>query len=251
MDLSGALPVYAGDRIALVGAGGKTAMLSVLADEFKSSCGCKALFTTTTKLGLDQSVPHGFAGMGERALADAALCTAPGVYFIVSGEDREAGKLLGFSPKTLARYISGFDVCVMEADGARQKLLKGWAAHEPVIPAFVTKTVGIINLRLVGKHATDDNIHRLDAYLKLSGDRAGGVVTLSGVERVVRDPEGLFRGARGERILFVNMAESLTEAAEAERFLKRFEAGAPFSRAVTGSLFRREYHVCTSCPSNL
>jgi len=192
---------------------------------------------------MDQTVPHDFDGMGERALAKAAHSKEPGVYFLMNSEDRGFGKLIGFEPETLERYYNGFDICIMEADGARQKLLKGWAAHEPAVPSFITKTVGIINLRLLGDPVTEANIHRPAEFLKLTGGEAGDAVTLSGIERIVSHPDGLFRHARGERILFINMAESPAEISQAENFLKRFGVGAPFDRAVYGSLFNRDYHI--------
>lgn len=144
-----------GDRelVSLVGAGGKTTLMTALAEEGVES-GKRVILTTTTKMGSDQ-------GGRLRLLFDptdeelAMALREDGSCLVAAAGDHN--KLLGLNPDRVdLLFASGLSEWVLvEADGARGMQVKAPADHEPVIPAHTTTVLYLMGAGSIGRVIAD------------------------------------------------------------------------------------------------
>jgi molybdenum cofactor cytidylyltransferase len=120
--------------VALVGAGGKTTLMRALYGE-GARRGWSVRAGTTTKVAREQ-------------VADIADFVHHG------GTD---DKLIGVARDDEA--LNGADLVVVEADGARSRVVKAPAAHEPVIPERATHVVAVIGADSLDR-VIEDVAHR-------------------------------------------------------------------------------------------
>ncbi len=193
------------DIVAIIGSGGKTSLMFKLAAE-AAARGMRVLVTTSTKIFVPG--PHQYNAIDtEGSLFAKKTMSEPGIYVggvLIDGTN----KLTGVPLPQLEQRLSSFDLILIEADGAAEKSLKGWKDSEPVIPAFTTKTIGVIDIQVIGAEVSERLIHRLEIFSQLTGATKGETVSLSHLEKLIEHPDGLFGKAAGEKILFLNKAES-------------------------------------------
>ena len=192
------------DVVCLVGAGGKTSLMFQLAGEARS-LGYRTLVSTTTKIFVPEQDQYDAIDLNGRGFTDSTPEEA-GIY--VAGKPVSTIKMSGLSEDILSACVRQFDLTLLEADGAARKPLKGWLQTEPVIPAFTTHTIGIIDIQTVGKIVTDDLVHRLDCFCKITGARKGDRVTTDHLVKIIFHEQGLFFHAMGKRIVYINKVES-------------------------------------------
>jgi probable selenium-dependent hydroxylase accessory protein YqeC len=127
------------------------------------------------------------------------------------GKLPESGKLCGFQPEIIGELWNAglFQWIIVEADGAAGKPLKAPAAHEPVIPAYTTRLVGMVGLNGVGQPLTERLVFRHEHFARLTGLRLGSNVSDSAIADVLVRDDGLFKGFCPEvtRIAFFNQAD--------------------------------------------
>lgn len=206
--------------VALVGAGGKSSLMYLLARKARQA-GWKVLVTTTTKVRLPEPGQCDFLD-GGGTLFDGEAISRPGVYF--SGRrDRDRSKVAAADPGRLQSRHHLFDLTLIEADGAAMKPLKGWNETEPVIPAWATHTIGVVDIQTVAREINDQLVHRLDIFLELVAAQCGDRVSIDHLCRLVRHPAGLFRRARTTTQLFVNKVEDETALRRANQLRDRLE----------------------------
>ena len=130
------LPTY--PLITIVGAGGKTTTMYTLASELAQR-GKRVITTTTTQIFYPEP--------GE---TDALIVAAETPLLLqnireawqhqkritVAGTFLRTDKLAGLQPEQPYELLmkSGADAVIVEADGARHRMIKAPAEHEPVIP---------------------------------------------------------------------------------------------------------------------
>ena len=86
-------------------------------------------------------------------------------------------------------------IWLVEADGARHRLLKAPADHEPVMPASTTLLAPMADLAVLGKPLTDAYVHRAKRAVRLLGVQPGVPVTPTLVARLLAHPQGGLKGA--------------------------------------------------------
>jgi molybdenum cofactor cytidylyltransferase len=198
MKLSRALRVNPGEVIALVGAGGKTTAMFLLANELAPRM--RVLTTTTTRIFAAQTkhspahvtfdpkrqTAHDILSRLDRAIA------AHGQVLLTGPREPESDKVFGLSPDVIdALAGSGhFDVIINEADGSRGRPLKAPAAHEPIIPGCTTLVIPIAGLDALARPLGDDTVHRAELISRLTGIAAGQPVTADAAAAVLCHPEG-------------------------------------------------------------
>ncbi len=214
--LAEALQVHPGDRVAFVGAGGKTTAAWRLMAELSGLA--PVLFTTTTQI-LEPRLEPGLALLltGERGdplerlpglLAQARRVVAahrrraeplpPGLLHDEERVPVRPIKLTGFPPALvdrLAQALPGVTLLV-EADGARRKGLKAPAPHEPVIPASAGRVVLVASLEVVGRPLEAQWVHRAEVAASLLGEPVGVPMTPERVARLLAHPAGGLKGVR-------------------------------------------------------
>jgi molybdenum cofactor cytidylyltransferase len=84
---------------------------------------------------------------------------------------------------------------LVEADGARHRLLKAPADYEPVVPASTTLLAPMADLAVLGKPLTDAYVHRAGRAARLLGVPTGAPVTPTLVARLLAHSEGGLKDA--------------------------------------------------------
>ncbi|NIS47426.1 MAG: putative selenium-dependent hydroxylase accessory protein YqeC, partial [candidate division Zixibacteria bacterium] len=70
---------------------------------------------------------------------------------------------------------------LIEADGARKKLLKAPADHEPVVPPMVEQVVVSASLNSIGKTLSEEYVHRPEIAASILKNKMGSEITLEEV----------------------------------------------------------------------
>lgn len=190
MELSRLLAVERGIT-ALIGSGGKTTAMYLLAEELSRRG--TVICTTSTHIlmpshlhTLVDPTPEDLS----RALAEnSVVCT---------GSTASEGKLTAptLSWATLAALA---DYVLVEADGARRLPCKAHLPHEPVIPPGTAGTLLLVGASGLGR-PVQEAAHRPEVFCRLSGLRPEDLITPEALAAVIRAE------ALGDRVL-VNQAE--------------------------------------------
>ncbi len=221
MKLSNYIELEKKDIISFVGAGGKTTMMFKLAEEL--AVNNKVLVTTTTKIYIPLKDKYDFICTNKKRLTKYIDMNKNGIYILGLGINKE-NKILGLSNKELDKLSPHFDYILIEADGSKEKQLKGWNEFEPVIYKKTTKTVGVIDIQALGMGINEDKVHRSKIFCKITGAQEGDIVKLEHLLKLITHPLGLFKGAQGEKILYINKVEEPTHLTLAEQLVKEINS---------------------------
>lgn len=125
---------------------------------------------------------------------------------------------------------------LIEADGSREKPLKGWAEHEPPIPSFVDVVVQVVGLSGLGKALLEAHVHRAEIFSNISGLEVGQTITASSLTRVLTHSEGVFKNIphQARRIILLNQADSPKLQSLAQELSQPLLAS--YDSVITGSL---------------
>lgn len=93
----------------------------------------------------------------------------------------------GVSPETVESLRKVADIVLVEADGARGKLIKGTADHEPVIPDGTNLAVAVAAIGALGKPVTEEFVHRPELFSVQTGVGPGQSITARAIARALRD----------------------------------------------------------------
>jgi probable selenium-dependent hydroxylase accessory protein YqeC len=225
------LNISNGSVVAVVGCGGKTSLIELMADKLRDR---KTLISTTTKIYPPK-------------IKELVLCKTlkqcgeheprPGIQCLGS-LNSTSGKLEALPEALLAELIRGYDVALLEADGSRGLPCKGWLTNEPVVPDYCTHTVGIITMAALGKAATENTVHRLPEFTALTGVGEGRTITPRALEAMVCAPGGMFKNSAGKQYILVNQVEDDAAARAAKFFLQTIKEKYParFEKLLFGSV---------------
>ena len=218
MEIEKLLDISDGDIAAVVGCGGKTSLIRLIATSLKAK---QVLVSTTTKM-----FPIEISGVD-----------------CVGALNETSGKLQALPEKALEYLIPRYDITLLEADGSKGFFAKGWLDGEPVVPDYCTHTIGVVTLKTLGKPALPDTVHRLPEFLSLTGLREGDLITEDALTVMVCAPLGMFKNSCGYRYLVVNRVEDTNAARSAQSFLSRVKKQYPslFERHIYGSVFQNTW----------
>lgn len=183
MRLLEALGLGAGDVVALVGGGGKTALGHLLVRE-AVSLGLRAVFTVTTKIMTPDLPPDQWA----------------------AGPPLPDGKLSGLSFAEVDGLRSRYDLVVVEADGSAGRPLKFPAAHEPLIPPCTTVVLPVVGASVVGRPLMPEWCHRAELAAAFAG--RGGPITATLIARILWRASARGRPAGARVVPLVNQADN-------------------------------------------
>lgn len=197
--------------MAFVGAGGKTTHLLHFARELAAD-DRPVLVTTTTHLADPREEENTFA----RILLRPDLEHPPtpgsepppeplgGVTLLVSRPTDESGKLKGIDPSHVTELRKAWPLVLVEADGSKRLPIKAPAAYEPVVPEGTDLVVGVIGLDALGEPLDERTVHRPELFASVTGCAPGEPIGWDHLVALARHPEGLFKGARGRRVVLLN-----------------------------------------------
>ncbi|MDA3958142.1 selenium cofactor biosynthesis protein YqeC [Oceanispirochaeta sp.] len=229
--LSALLNLKRGNRLALVGGGGKTSILYTLAGENLLGLG---LYTTTTKMFDPTMENHPF----HRLLTDwqGEDCPVPESEaescFVAAGRiPGDNPKVQGLSNKRIESWksLEVWPILVIEADGAAGRPVKAPREGEPVIPGSVNRVLGCIGLDALGKKIESPWVHCSDLFQKRFCRREQKRVDPECLLELIRHPEGLFQNAPkgAEKTVVFNKTDCLDSRYEIDLLLDRFRQEIP------------------------
>lgn len=209
--LSRALRLSPKERVAVVGAGGKTTLVFQIAHSYSSP----VITAATTHLSKDQL---GFADhayrMDDSAQIESILNLVKSGVTLFTGAPDGEGKEKGLTFSQAERVCQAADrlgvPLVIEADGSKQLPLKAPASHEPPIPPWLTLVVVVAGMSGLGRRLVEGQIHRPEIFSQLSGIPLGEPVTMEGLVRVLNHPEGGLKNIppTARRVVLLNQADT-------------------------------------------
>jgi molybdenum cofactor cytidylyltransferase len=210
MKLSQALRTGNTPALALVGAGGKTTALFLLAKEM-----VRAIVTTTTHLGAWQLPAECRRIEADLELPNIGLNLGSGITAITGRLDVKTNRYLGLSGQRISElktFAHGHGLpLLIEADGSHQRPLKAAAPHEPAIPDFSDRVVVVAGLTGLGKPMNGETVHRPEIFACASGLAIGDDITPGALMKLLADPvaggmKNIPSAAR--RIVLLNQADT-------------------------------------------
>lgn len=233
IDLLSALEIKSGAVISIIGSGGKTSLMFYLAKEAVKQ-GMRVLVTTSTRIFVPTAQQYDkadFTGNGFPVPMSLA-----GIY--VCGEFAENGKMKGLSAELLKKQYEHFDLVLIEADGAKEKPIKAWANHEPVIYDFTTHTIGVISADVLDEPLNEELIHRFELFQKNFCDAGDTYLAEKHFRRIIEQDNGILNKAVGKKFIFFNKVET-THCLEKVGNLKSKVA----VKSIVGSLKEGRFYV--------
>jgi len=206
------MAVKKGDVVSIVGSGGKTTLMYLLAQELVER-GDRVIITITTKI----YPPHPdessqlIVSEKEDVLLNKAQKLLQKEKKVVLAEKFIGPKLKGLSPTLIDKIREQriADVILIEADGAKYCPLKAPNETEPVIPLSTTWTLPVVGLDGIGEKNIEQYVFRPHYFARLAGIEEGAMTTPESVSRIVLHPEGLTKGTprKAKIVLFLNKGE--------------------------------------------
>lgn len=241
-----------GDRVAVIGAGGTTRLLSRLALEW-AGAGGRPWIATTTRLDrreLDREV--GILGLpGNPAAWDSLVAAHPlrgraGEAMAVGVADGEGGRLahrLGALPESGAEDLAaawGADLLLWKADGSKGQPFKAHAAHEPEIPSHARLVIAVVGLWVLGRPLVEAEVHRAELACDRWGYAPGEPVDADLVFRALTETDGYrqkISASAGYAVYLHHRGEDALRRAGDELASRLRRAGV---QALAGDLGRRD-----------
>ena len=217
--LASALACGHSEVVSLVGAGGKTSALRLLAKELTSASD-RVIATTTTAMLFRELASIGPLVMdaSDNVLVAELRETLRGERAVGVARSLGAnGKVVGLPPATIDRlWADGLaDKVVVEADGSRGMPLKAFGPHEPQVPSATGTIVLMAGLDAIGRPFTAEHVHRADVLADTLGMPLGGTVTSRIFVSAVRDQVARLRQRwpASRIVALLNKADSRNEEA--------------------------------------
>ncbi len=187
-----------GDVVAIVGAGGKTTTMFALAEALAAR-GLRVVTTKSTAIhrptlarspGVFVVPPERWAAELPELLAERRVIT------VVTGAPSDR-RWDGVPPELAdeLRVQAGADVAIVEADGARRRLLKAPAPHEPAMPPMATIVMPVASLRAVGKPLIGRHAHRPELVAEVLGIEPGTRLRGEHIAGLLLSPHGGIKSA--------------------------------------------------------
>ncbi len=184
--------------ISIVGAGGKTSLMFLLARGFQEK-GLDVISTTTTRIL--KPTPQQTGGIilynHDDFYDQLRRCLSEHTHITVAQRLIQPGnKLKGISCHKIQKLLdqSSAQRIVIEADGARQLSFKAPGDNEPVVPEITDVFIGVVGLDIIGKALTETNVFRAELVSERTGLRIGDEITPLTIARLAMHPEGLLKG---------------------------------------------------------
>ncbi len=182
------------DIISIVGAGGKTTILTRLAKELEYM-GKKVIITTTTHLEIldfplirySKELSPGLITRIENATNE----NSP----LIAKRKVKGSKLKGLSLKQITDLNKEvtFDYMLIEADGANHKSLKAPHRYEPQVPPCTSHYIVVIGYDIISKKLNKKNVHRPQLVARATKRKLGLPIKPKDIISLLNHPNGLLK----------------------------------------------------------
>jgi len=146
---------------ALIGGGGKSALLTAMGRELSEHYP-HILLTSITKSQTDSPFRIEYYKNVNQQIDDPSIKKENLVFVVNSKISRD--KFQGISEAQLTDLLSHFDLCLFESDGARNKSLKAHNNIDPIVPKCATHLIIVAGADVVGTSLSDGFVHRNDLF---------------------------------------------------------------------------------------
>lgn len=177
--------------ISVVGAGGKTTLIYLLAKEL-CDAGYQVAVTTTTHMLAEER--YGFTPIG-------LPC--------------EDGKIKGISSEFPEELLREYDIVLVEADGSKRLPMKVPAEHEPVIPKQTDLVIAVAGASAIGK-TFQEACHRSQIACAHLGCEVDDQILLSHLVEVLTSEDGQKKGVNCEYRYVINQIDRLADTQREE-----------------------------------
>lgn len=195
MEISQLIGLKDKEIVSIVGAGGKTTTMFRLARE-RIAQGKRVVTATTTMIALPEpGDTESLLVSRDRAeiLRNLQTLLQSHRQVTVAGFYTDDGtKLKGIPPELVAEIaaLPEVDNVMVEADGAKGKMIKAPALYEPVVPTATNVLIPVVSLEAVGRTLDDETAHRIESVASLAEMRPGETLTPERIAAVLTHPEG-------------------------------------------------------------
>src|SRR6266700_3185856 len=183
--------------IAITGAGGKTTTMYTLASELAQR-GKRVITTTTTQIFYPE--PGETDTLIVATETHALLRTIDEAWqkyrrLTVAGAILRTAKLAGLQPEQPYELLmkSGADAVIVEADGARHRMIKAPAEHEPVMPLQTNVALLMISAEAINQPLSDRIAHRQEQVATVTGINVGDVLSPAVIARLITSEQGALK----------------------------------------------------------
>ncbi len=183
--------------IAITGAGGKTTTMYTLAIELALQ-GKRVITTTTTQIfypELDQTDLLIIDSNTDTLLKTIKEAWSHCHRITVAGRVLRADKLGGLQPEQPYELLvsSGTHAVVVEADGARHRMIKAPAEHEPVIPSHTNVALLLLSAEAINKPLDENIAHRPEFIANVTGIRSGDILSPAVIAKLMTSELGALK----------------------------------------------------------
>lgn len=190
------------DVFSITGFGGKTSIMYLIGYENEDK---KVLLTTSTKIFKNNYYNQVIGD--EQALY---YKPANGIT-IVGNTDVDKSKLKPLRYFTLKKIIKNYNYTLIESDGAKQFLLKGYNETEPIIYDITKTTIGVITLKKINENANEQNVFRIKEFLSQTGLKHNEPILINTFANLILNNNCIFKDSIGRKILIINQVECLDD----------------------------------------
>ncbi len=183
--------------IAITGAGGKTATMYTLARELAQR-GKRAITTTTTQIFYPE--PDETDLLIIESNTDTLLKTIGEAWsqcsrITVAGSILRTDKLAGLQPEQPYELLvrGGADAVIVEADGARHRMIKAPAEHEPMIPLQTSVALLLMSAEAINQPLSESVAHRPELVAKVTGIQPGDILSPAIIARLITSKQGALK----------------------------------------------------------
>jgi probable selenium-dependent hydroxylase accessory protein YqeC len=225
--------------VGILGGGGKTALLHVLANELSKTYD-HVMISSLTKAGISaQHQVHFFPEFEAEGSREALLKINP--LFIMGGQENEY-KLLGLEPNQLQLLHEHSDLTLFECDGARKKPIKAHQPFDPAIPHFATHAIIVVGADAVGARVEGKMVHRPELFRELWDVNANQILDPVFIARVLTSEYGYLQKVPKDVKLtyFVNKADTYPDQAfQLARTLSRLSHDSVFYGSIEQGVLKK------------
>ncbi len=199
--------------ISIVGGGGKTSLMFLLAHTFQQK-GFKVISTTTTRILKPSPQQTGGVVLFSRDDFQNKLqdCLKRYGHATVAHHLVPSGnKLQGVNCEQVEQFFahSSANRMLVEADGARQLSFKAPGDNEPVVPQITDVFISVVGLDIIGKPLIDANVFRAALVSARTELPIGAEITPLTVAKLASHPKGLLKGCpkKARSYIFLNKTD--------------------------------------------
>ena len=227
--------------VSIVGAGGKTTTMYILANELAWQ-GKRVITTTTTNIYFpkgDETDTLIVASETPRLLKMLSTTWRQHQRVTVAGSVLGAGKLAGLQPDQPYELLmkSGADAILVEADGARHHMIKAPAEHEPVVPPQTNVALLLMSANAINQPLSPEIAHRPERIAAVLGVDQGEILTPAHIAKLMTSEQGGLKSIPETATVYLLVTHVSVERRDAIRELGELVRR---SQQVTGVLWSEQ-----------